>query len=61
MNGHYPYPLLEIMNTPQRTAFYCAAGTVAGIVGLAITRLQARLDNHVRGHGPSKVDKSKIQ
>nr|CDI55341.1 conserved fungal protein [Melanopsichium pennsylvanicum 4] len=52
MNGHYPYPLLDIMTWPQRTTFYAAAGISACFVGLALTRLQMKM------HGPLSAKKN---
>ncbi|CDS01574.1 hypothetical protein [Sporisorium scitamineum] len=42
-NGHYPYPLLDILSTPQRIALYSGAGTAACLVGLVVLRLQAKV------------------
>ncbi|EST09437.1 FAR-17a/AIG1-like protein [Kalmanozyma brasiliensis GHG001] len=41
MNGHYPYPLLDILSTAPRLALYGASGVVACAVGLTVTKLQA--------------------
>ncbi|CBQ69300.1 conserved hypothetical protein [Sporisorium reilianum SRZ2] len=42
-NGHYPYPLLDILSTPQRVALYSGAGAAACLTGFVVTRLQAKV------------------
>ncbi|SPO29759.1 uncharacterized protein UTRI_05581 [Ustilago trichophora] len=59
MNGHYPYPLLGLMNTPQRVGFFAAAGALACFVGSVVTRLQANFKGSARALKGSKASPKK--
>lgn len=45
MNGHFPYPLLQMLNLPQRIALYAASGVVAALVGQSAIKVHAGLDH----------------
>lgn len=59
MNGHFPYPLLEIMNATQRFAFYGAVSVFVGVVGLLVTKLQARITDSAQGQAGSRSTNKK--
>lgn len=43
MNGHFPYPLLDMMTGVQRAAFYTVVGIASCGAGTVAVRLQAKL------------------
>ncbi|TKY88804.1 hypothetical protein EX895_002435 [Sporisorium graminicola] len=54
-NGHYPYPLLDILSTPQRIALYGGAGTAACLVGYVLPRLQAKVQGTLSAASSKKT------
>ncbi|CCF51077.1 hypothetical protein NDA11_001675 [Ustilago hordei] len=54
MNGHFPYPLLDIMNRPQRFGFYAVCGVAAAIMGVLLTRLQANVKGLSHGQAGTR-------
>lgn len=59
MNGHYPYPLLDILSAPQRVALYVGAGALASLAGVAVIRLQARVKSSHGSAAKANVNKTK--
>ncbi len=55
MNGHYPYPLLDILSTVQRIALYVGSGVVACLVGSAVTKIQTGTKGQVSSRTSSKA------